>query len=42
MRGNSYREKGNLDRAIADYSEAIRLEPAVLPSPTTTAASPAA
>ena len=26
-RGNAWREKGDLDRAIADYNEAIRLDP---------------
>jgi lipoprotein NlpI len=26
-RGNTYRDKGDLDRAIADYTEAIRLDP---------------
>jgi len=26
-RGNAYAEKGDTDRAIADYSEAIRLKP---------------
>ena len=25
--GDAYREKGELDKAIADYTEAIRLEP---------------
>src|SRR5664279_4983909 len=28
-RGNGYRDKGELDHAIADYSEAIRLDPKV-------------
>ena len=27
LRGVAYRNKGDLDRAIADYSEAIRLDP---------------
>src|SRR5436190_23802422 len=26
-RGNAYREKGDMDRAIADLNEAIRLDP---------------
>ena len=26
-RGNVYRDKGDVDRALADYNEAIRLDP---------------
>lgn len=27
LRGDVYRQKGDLDRAIADYREALRLDP---------------
>ena len=37
-RGIAYGSKGDYDRAIADYNEAIRLDPKITPSPTTTAA----
>ena len=33
-RGNAYSDKGDNDRAIADYSEAIRLDPKHSPRPT--------
>ena len=40
-RGIAWHDKGDLDRAIADYNEAIRLNPKT-PRPTTTAALPGA
>ena len=39
-RGVAYKAKGDLDHAIADYTEAIRLDPNYAPRPTTAAASP--